>query len=332
MKIKELAEGMNVLGLECYVGEVSERLTKKDKPFITVTFKDETGEIQSNIWDMSQDDWEYKVGDVVSLFGTVGAFAGNLQVNYKSLSKLDRPIEEFFRSSEFDIDKMFDCLTDGYIAHIKDPFIKFVAEELIMAPPFVELFCKAPAAKMVHHNWIGGLLEHARGLCVMAVGLYKTHYRAYLPTMDMDKVIFGCMFHDWGKILEYGYDTPNICYTKRGALQHHMGIVAEAITRMAVKYEAKEAGNPEELARYKPVLHEMLHIIYSHHGKVEWGSMVVPATAEALFVHQLDYMDSMMMHMHGTIVGRKQGPVPGMSPKSFIHKTSYMLLPEEEGF
>ncbi len=332
MKIKELKEGLNVKGLECYVGEINERTTKTGKAFITVVFKDETGQIGANIWDKTEADWPFKREDVVDLFGTIGAFGGKLQVNVKTVEKLDKPIENFFRCSEFNIDKMFDYLTDGHLDKIKDPFIKFLGEELILSKPFIDLFCKAPAAKGVHHNWIGGLVEHALGLCNMAVELYQGHYKKYLPTLNMDKVIFGCMFHDWGKILEYSYNTPNIAYTKRGSLQHHMGIVAEAVTRMAVKYETKVKDDAEELERYKPVLHELLHIIYSHHGKVEWGSMVVPATAEALFVHQLDYMDSQMMHMRGQIIDRKQGDVEGMSPKSFIHGTAYVLLPEEEGF
>lgn len=329
--IKDLKEGLNVKGLECYVGDISDRETKKGKPFITVMFKDSTGEISGNIWDTSSEDWTFKREDVIAIYGTVGAFGGNLQFNYKSADRLDKPIEDFFRCSEFNIDKMFEHLTDGYLEKIKDPFIKFIAEELILSKPFVDMFCKAPAAKGVHHNWIGGLLEHALGLCNMATELYQGHYKKYLPTLNMDKVYFGCMFHDWGKILEYGYNTPNICYTKRGSLQHHMGIVAEAITRMAVRYEDK-IDDPKELVRYRTVLHELLHIIYSHHGKVEWGSMVVPATAEALFVHQLDYMDSQLMHMRGQIIDRKQGDIEGMSPKSFIHGTGYLLLPEEEGF
>jgi len=327
MQITDLHEGLNVKGLECYVGSISERTTKTGKPFITVTFKDASGEINGNVWDTSAESWQYKVNDVVAVYGTVSSYSNNLQFQFKSASLIDKPIEEFFRSSELNIDKMFEYLVDGYIAKIEDPFIRFLGENLIASRPFADLYCKAPAAKGVHHNWIGGLLEHSLGLCMMATALYRDHYRRYFPTMSMDKVIFGCIFHDWGKIQEYDYSTPNINYTARGKLQHHMGIVAEIVTRFAVKYEAN--CSLEEKSRAQYVLHELLHVIYAHHGKQEWGSMVVPASAEALFTHLLDYMDSQMMHMRNQIIEHKQGDIPGMSPRSYVHGTEYILLPED---
>lgn len=338
MKINELKEGLSLDGLNCYIGSITERVTKTGKPYVSVVFKDETGEIGANVWDTSKDAWDFKTNDVVSLIGTVGAFAGKLQANTRSIVACLLPLENFFRCSERNIEEMFNELVDKHIVEIKDPFIKYLADELIMDSRFMDIYCKAPAAKGVHHNWIGGLVEHVLGMSNMAKATYQVHYQRYLPTLNMDKVIFGCIFHDWGKMLEYGFDTPNITYTKRGCLQHHMGIVSEALVRKAVDYEMSIKGEYSaekavlEITRMREVLHELLHIIYSHHGKPDWGSPVRPATAEALFVHLIDYIDGNMIHMREQIKDHKEGDIPGMSARSWVHQAQYMFLPKEEGF
>jgi 3'-5' exoribonuclease len=188
---------------------------------------------------------------------------------------------------------------------------------------FREFFTAAPAAKGVHHPWIGGLLEHVLGLCELADATYENHYKYYLPHLRMDLVKFGLMFHDWGKIFEYDYSTPDIKYTMHGALMHHMGIVCDAITRAHVKYESMAA--PEEFFRSKAIHRELLHIVYSHHGKAEWGSIMTPATPEALFVHLLDYMDAKMMHMQDLIASGVEGDIPGMSKYSYMEKAAYVM-------
>ena len=332
MKISELQEGLNAQNLECYIGAVSEKVTKKGGTYVNVTFKDETGEISANIWDTSAADFGFPVDTVVKISGTVSSFAGKLQINVTTTLLCDRALSSFFRSSEFNIANMHLTLKEQFIDTIQNPVIKFLLNELVTGNTFREQFCKAPAAKGVHHAWIGGLLEHVLGMCNIAKTVYENHYKLYFPTLDMEKVYFGCIMHDWGKIYEYSYNTPNIGYTKAGALQHHMGIVAEMMTRLTVKFENTFEASKAELSAHRDTVRELVHIIYSHHGKPEWGSMVRPATAEALFVHLVDYMDGNMIHMRECIKDRIDGDIPGMSKKSWVHQSQYLFLPEEKPF
>jgi 3'-5' exoribonuclease len=87
-----------------------------------------------------------------------------------------------------------------------------------------------------------------------------------------------------------------------------------------VKWEAQEGIKKED----REYSRELLHIIYSHHGQLEWGALVKPATVEAQLVHQLDYMDSKMMHIHD-LIGQGQGDLVGLTKKSFTLGNSFLL-------
>ena len=321
MEIKELKDGMSNIKFDCFVESATEKATKKGSPYVAIVFADAGGKIGSNIWDQSLNTWKWPKESVVTITGNISTFGGKLQIKLvKPLEVCNKPLNTFFKSSERDIHRMFEILTDVFINKIENPFIKFLAEELILEPKCAELYCAAPAAKTVHHNWIGGLLEHSLGLCTLATAAHREHYYSYFPTLDMDKVIFGCLFHDWGKIMEYDYSSPMITYAKKGCLMHHIGAVADIISRKSLRYEMKHG-----TTKYQELSQELLHIIYSHHGKQEWGSLVRPSSQEALYVHLVDYMDGMMMHMRENIKDGIEGDIPGMSIKSWAHQTQYLI-------
>ncbi len=318
-KIKDFKKEETV-EFECFIASLNERKTAKGDPFISIVFKDETGEISGNIWKTSLESFGYSVNDVVTVFGKVSEYAGNMQIVPNKITFLGKPISTFLKTSEKNADSMFKELLERHINTLTSPLCKFILDEMIVNnDTLMKLFTHAPAAKGIHHPYIHGLLEHVLGLCNMADS-FSVHYKQYFPFLDMDKVKVGLILHDWGKIYEYEFSTPNIQYTKIGVLQHHIGIATEMVARTMVKWEAKEGVKKED----REYSRELLHIIYSHHGELEWGALVKPATVEAQLVHQLDYMDSKMMHIHD-LIGQGQGDIVGLSKRSFTLGNSFLL-------
>lgn len=325
MKIKDLEIGKGLgSGLKCFVAAIAGKTTKKGDDYIQVTLKDETGETKVNVWQTSVETWEYKLSDIVLLTGSVGEYAGNAQLNISSWSKSEGSLSDFVRQSDRDIVGMYQTLVKDHIEKFKTPFIQYLANRMIMTGPFAESFLKAPAARSMHHPWIGGLLEHVLGLCNLADSMYESHYKVYFPNLDMEKVKFGCIFHDWGKVLEYDFSTPALTYTERGIYQHHIGIVQEYITRCAVAYEQEQQPKAEpNLKGHRALLNELSHIIYSHHGQIEWSALMKPATPEALFVHWLDNFDAQLMNMRESLQKGTSGSIPGWTERNWALGTQF---------
>ena len=323
MKIKDLQVGAGLgKGFKCFVAAISSKTTKKGDDYIQVTLKDETGETKVNCWQTSVETWEYKLNDIVALTGSVGEYAGSPQLDISGWAKaVDGSLSDFVRQSDRDISEMFSELKLKHIDKFERPFLRYVAERLILTGPFADSFLKAPAARGMHHPWIGGLLEHVLGLCNLADSIYDSHYSIYFPNLDMEKVKFGLIFHDWGKVLEYDFTSPNLTYTERGIYQHHIGIVQEYLTRCSVAFEdtlgLPNEGSASARAEQRALLNELSHIIYSHHGQIEWASIMKPATPEALFVHWLDNFDAQMMNMRETLQKGPTGSIPGWTEKNW---------------
>jgi 3'-5' exoribonuclease len=153
---------------------------------------------------------------------------------------------------------------------------EYLVVGLLDDPQFVERFSVAPAAKVNHHAYVGGLAEHTRSvmnLCELAAG----HY----PDLDRDLLLAGAFLHDLGKIDELAVE-PGFPYTEAGSLLGHIAL-GYAYVRERI---AAIDGFPPELAT------DVAHLVLSHQGELEWGSPVKPQTLEAIVLHHLDNLDS----------------------------------------
>jgi 3'-5' exoribonuclease len=165
---------------------------------------------------------------------------------------------------------------DGFIASVRDPWIQQLLQAMFVADAELRTaFAQAPAAKSMHHAFLGGLLEHTLSVLGMAERAC-THYRE----LNRDLVLAGVLLHDVGKTAELSY-RRTFGYTDAGNLLGHIALEAEWISRAV----GKIPGFPEELRL------QILHIVLSHHGRLEFGSPVLPKTPEALLVHYLDDLD-----------------------------------------
>jgi 3'-5' exoribonuclease len=148
-------------------------------------------------------------------------------------------------------------------------------------PEIARAYRNAPAAKTLHHAYIGGLLDHVVSL-FRSCDLMCRNY----PQINRDLLLTGAFLHDIGKIHELSYNR-SFSYTTRGQLLGHMIIELEML-------QAKLAhlpGFPDELKTC------VEHLIISHHGQYDFGSPKLPMFPEALMLHYLDDLDSKMESM-----------------------------------
>lgn len=199
------------------------------------------------------------------------------------------PMERFLPSSTFDVTRMFSDLRKLFES-IEDSFGRRLALTLLDDEEIQRRMERAPAAKSVHHAYVGGLLEHTLSVC-RVLDFLAMHYRNYYgKAVSRDLLLLGGLFHDIGKIYELQYERGTE-YTTAGKLVGHHVIGCELIDRFANRIE----GFPDTLRLLTK------HQVLAHHGKLEYGSPKVPHTLEALLVHVVDDLDSKVNSILGLI-------------------------------
>jgi 3'-5' exoribonuclease len=289
--IREMKEGESYEGVLWLVaGQI--RQTKNGDPFWEGTFQDATGSVGAKLWDSAGG----KKGRVKALSGVlepgrplhvqavVDSFQGTLQLNLsqvRAAASGDYDPEWFSPRSARSEEEMVAEL-DALVAGMGDPDWRRLLKAFRDDHAFFSRFCKAPAAKAIHHAWVGGLLEHALALSRAAMALSPLY-----PALDRDLVLCGCFLHDAGKTLEISAD-PGFEYTVDGKLHGHIYMGA----RLAEQLCDSLPGFPEEKRRH------LVHLILSHQGDRSegFGSAADPATPEAVFFHHLDNLDAKVQH------------------------------------
>ena len=201
-------------------------------------------------------------------------YQGSLQIKMKGLEKVadaSVDIANFLETSPRNIDEMVKELAAAAAAigniHLRQLMQAFLADKA-----FMEAFRRAPAAKAMHHNYIGGLLEHVVELIGLARDVAK-----HFPGVDRDLVTVGAFLHDIGKVRELSV-RKSIEYTTEGRLLGHISLGYEMLAGQVKTLP----GFPDELALL------LKHIMLSHHGEYEFGSPKRPKIMEAIIVNYLD--------------------------------------------
>ncbi len=162
------------------------------------------------------------------------------------------------------------------VASIVNPHLKTIMDSFLADEAFMAAYCKAPAAKGMHHVYIGGLLEHSLSVARLVDAVVPLY-----PDLNRDLLVVGALLHDLGKVAELSYDRA-FEYTDEGRLIGHITIGVEMLTERI----ATIPGFPRELSML------LKHMLLSHHGQYEYGSPKRPKTVEATILHYLDDMDS----------------------------------------
>jgi len=247
--------------------------------YLNLTLTDKTGTLKGVIWDnVDQIASHITSGNFVTIKGTVSEYKGNLQLVVKDMSACDDQSinpSDFLPATRRDVDKMYkrllhisDSIETGYLKSLMDAF--WADTE------FVAKFKSAPAAKKMHHAYLGGLLEHTLSMALLADKI-AGHYSG----IDRGLLITGAILHDIGKINELEYRIK-IDYTDEGRLLSHI-VIGVLMVREKIK---SLADFPEQTA----LLIE--HMIISHHGSREFGSPEPPKTIEAVLLNYIDEIDA----------------------------------------
>ena len=260
-------------------------LTKSGKPYDNLILQDKTGTIDGKIWDVnSQGIDDYSSLDYVDVVADVTSFQGALQLNIKRIRKVSEGEyvpADYLPMSEYPLDGMFDELLE-FIESVQNIYLNQLLKKFFVEDQaFAQKFKQHSAAKMVHHGFVGGLLEHT-----LNVARVSDFYAKMYPILNRDLLLTAAICHDIGKIYELS-PLPENDYTDEGNLLGHLVMGSEMIGE--VIYEIP--GFPKDLRL------ELKHCILAHHGELEYGSPKRPALAEAIALNFADNVDAKMETM-----------------------------------
>ena len=259
--------------------------TKAGKPFLTLELMDRTGELVARVWDDAERlASRCAAGAVVRVSGQAQLYKGALQLKITSLDQVEAEGPDwalFLPTTPYDIEAMAEEVI-GLIKGLPDKEIRRLLLAVVKDQPLWQAFTTAPAAKTMHHAYIGGLLEHSLGICRLA-----DRVTALYPALDRSLLMAGAILHDLGKIREFSFSVPPFDYSDQGRLLGHMVISLEII-------QAKLAGLKEFPERTAMMLK---HLVMSHHGRHEFGSPVLPMTREAFVLNLIDDLDAKMNYL-----------------------------------
>ncbi|QDK38908.1 3'-5' exoribonuclease YhaM family protein [Bdellovibrio sp. NC01] len=252
---------------------------KNGRPFMGLQLGDATGNIDARLWDRVEElSREFEIGDILKVKGQVQLFQNRKQLIVHRLERVDSStvnFEDFIPKTSRNSEDMLAELT-VLVRSMKNDNLRQLILDTLEDPEIRPKLMRAPAAKSIHHAWIGGLLEHILSIAKI-MDFMGNHY----PFLNRDLLLFGAIYHDIGKIWELSYDN-GISYTNRGRLIGHMEIACELIDKKA----SRILGFSEELRDI------CKHIILSHHGKLEYGSPKRPKFLEAMVIAMVDDFDS----------------------------------------
>ncbi len=266
------------------------RQKRSGEPYLILTLSDKTGDLEAKMWDNAAAVADaFDRDDFVRVRGQVQIFQNKPQFTVHRLQRIpDREIEiaDFLPSSKRDSQEMFAEL-HGIVASLSNPYLKALLAAFFADGDIAKAFRTAPAAKTVHHAYIGGLIEHVLSMCKLARAT-AAHYE----DIDLDLLLTGVILHDIGKIRELSYERT-FGYSTEGQLLGHIQI---AIRMLGEKIRA--------VPGFPPKLRLLLeHMILSHHGSLEFGSPRVPLFPEAMLLHQLDNLDAKMNTLKTVVEG-----------------------------
>jgi 3'-5' exoribonuclease len=267
-----------------------QRMTKTNKPYLNLILGDKTGQVEGRVWDPgdARIAKEFERGDVVKLRGCVSRFDDRLQMKVDNLRKaLPDEVEkrDLLPCTSCDVDELWQKLL-GFVESFTDPDLKLLLNTLLAESGLAQAYREAPAAKQLHHAWLGGLLEHVVSLLKLADRV-AGHYNELKPeSLHRDLLLTGVLLHDVGKVQELTWEA-GFEYSVEGVLLGHiqmgMALVEKAMEKL-----------PEFPPRLKTLV---LHLILSHHGKLEFGSPKLPMIPEALVLNFVDDLDAKMQAM-----------------------------------
>ena len=254
-------------------------MAKNGKPYMTLRLMDNSGEIEGRIWDRVEE-WEncFRKDDFIWVQGRASRYLGKMQLVIMDLKRLDVAevnLEDFLPVTPKDREALEREL-DGWPQRIADPHYRALLQAIFGDPDLKKRFVTAPAAKSMHHVYVGGLLEHSLSVASLAEDISGRY-----AGIDHDLLVTAALLHDVGKTLELSY-SRSFDYTDEGKLLGHIVIGTEMV--------AERIGQIPGFPFEKALL--LKHLLISHHGQYDFGSPKRPKTLEAVILNMVDDLDA----------------------------------------
>jgi len=276
-ELKNLSTGTQFWG-KFLIVEKTQRKIKDGRDIINLKLGDASGEVDAVVWDNCKVTGEIESGVVIGLLADVGLYNNRLQVTARRIKILEDDPFDYVKRPEIDAGTMTANFT-GTLNSVTDPHLQGLLRR-IFNPQVQNTFFKAPAAKKIHHNYCGGLLEHTLAVAQLCAGIAENY-----PELNRDLLVTGALLHDIGKLKEYEMKVvPE--YSTEGRLLGHIVMGSELITSQIKDMRADGLLFPDKLEWM------LKHMILSHHGSLEFGSPVLPLFPEAFVLYMMDNLDA----------------------------------------
>lgn len=275
------------------IKEASRGVASNGKPFLTLIFRDQTGEIEAKLWDVSKEDENlFTPEQIVRVSGEITQFRGKDQLKIMTIRQAHAAdnvhVADFIEKAPIEPEEMMDKLTEAVfemensvLQRIVRAFIKKHHDDLLTYP----------AASKNHHEYASGLAHHIISMLAIAKELCQLY-----PQLNKDLLYAGVILHDLGKIRELS-GVVSTSYTLEGKLLGHIPMMIEEIGEVARELNLE---SEEEVLILQ-------HLVLSHHGKAEWGSPKPPLVQEAEVLHLIDLIDAKMNILNRALVKVEPG-------------------------
>lgn len=262
--------------------------------YLALVLGDKTGTMEARMWEEFADAvTNCNEGCYVKVQGQISKYQGKFQITLEKMrnaaaSEVDAA--DYMPTTQFDVPEMWMELR-GYVSGFVNEDLKRLVFAFLDDQEIGPAFQSAPAAKKLHHAWLGGLLEH-----VLTLVRVCRATAPFYPEVDADLLVAGAILHDIGKVKELSWKN-SFGYTLEGQLIGHISI-AQGMLR------EKISALPEFPDRLRVLVE---HIILSHHGRYEFGSPKLPMIPEAVLLSALDDLEAKMQAMRNEFAASVAG-------------------------
>ncbi len=293
-------ENQNVTTYFC-ISSLQVRDRKQGGQYLALTLADKSGQFEARMWEDFAESLEHcGEGCYVKVQGQVSKYQGKYQITVTRMrhaAESEVETADFVPTTRFNIAEMSAELR-GYVEGFASVPLRTLVLAFLDDPQIGPAFAVAPAAKKLHHAWIGGLLEH-----VLTLVRVCRATAPFYPEADPDLLVAGAILHDIGKVRELFWKST-FGYTLEGQLIGHISVATgmlhekiAVLNAQAIAAAGIEGDVPELFPDKLRVLLE--HMILSHHGRLEFGSPKLPMTPEAMLLSALDDLEAKFQAMRG---------------------------------
>lgn len=294
----------------CQVG-----YTRNKDPFLTIVLANKEKEVEAKLWASEfpfgyepkelQEMW--KGGTIVKFTGETNVFRDKLQLKLTTIDAVSEDkvnIENLIPTAPISLQQLEEE-TYRMVEEIQDPTLQRITMDLFNK--FHDRFFRFPAAKKHHHAYVGGLAYHTLSMAKLATSIASMY-----PVIDKDVLLSGTLLHDMGKCIELSgaFDTT---YTTEGNMIGHITLMVMEVDRIVQSLKEEKEIDEEKVV-------QLIHLIQSHHGKMEYGSPKEPMTLEAAVLHQVDMIDSSVEMYKETLKDMEEGEVEFSHPIGQVYK------------